>query len=53
MTKIQRDLLRACWAKKIKPTYEHVEGYAKNFRKYDNLRMSEIDEVVAKLKILV
>ncbi len=52
MTKTQRDLLASCWNKKIKATYEKVQGYATNFKKYDNLRMSEIDEVVAKLKEL-
>lgn len=52
MTKTQRDLLAACWNKHIQPTYEKVEGYAYNFKKYDNLRMREIDEVVARLKAL-
>lgn len=52
MTKTQRDLLRACWSKGIKAEYEKVEQYAHNFKKYDNMRMSEIDEVVAKLRDL-
>lgn len=52
MTKTQRDLLSACWNKKIAATYEAVRGYAYNFKKYDNLTMRDIDEVVAKLKTL-
>lgn len=52
MTKTQRDLLAACWNKKLMPTYDAVRGYAYNFKKYDNLRMSEIDEVVMKLQTL-
>lgn len=52
MNKTQRDLLAACWNKKIEATYENVRGYAYNFKKYDNMRMSEIDEVVEKLKTL-
>lgn len=49
MTRTQRDLLRACWSKHIQPVYEKVERYAYHFKKYDNMRMSEIDEVVAEL----
>lgn len=52
MTKTQRDLLAACWNKKINPTYDAVRGYAYNFKKYDNMRMSEIDEVIDKLEAL-
>lgn len=52
MSKTQRDLLAACWNKGIKATYEKVQGYATNFKKYNNLRMSEIDEVVEKLREL-
>jgi len=52
MNKTQRDLFRVCLLRKIKPTYEAVESYAHNFKKYDNMRISEIDEVVAKLKLI-
>ena len=52
MNKIQRDLLAVCWNKKIEATYKKVERYAYNFKKYDNMRISEIDEVVVKLKAL-
>lgn len=50
MTRTQRDLLAACWNKGIEATYEKVQRYAENFKKYDNMRMSEIDEVVCKLE---
>lgn len=52
MNKTQRDLLAACYNKKIKANYENVRGYAYEFRKYDKMTMREIDEVVAKLKNL-
>ncbi len=52
MNKTQRDLLAACYNKGIKAEYENVEKYSHNFKKYDNMRMSEIDEVVNKLREL-
>jgi len=52
MNKIQRDLLSACYNKKIKAKYENVRGYAYEFKKYDKMTMREIDEVVEKLKKL-
>lgn len=52
MDKTQRDLLAAGYNKNIQADYENVRGYAANFKKYDNMRMSEIDEVVRKLKTL-
>lgn len=52
MNKTQRDLLAACYNKKIKAVFVNVDNYARNYKKYDTLRLSEIDEVVAKLKEL-
>lgn len=52
MNKIQRDLLAACYNKKIKATYDSVREYAYNFIKYDRLSIREIAEVVEKLKTL-
>lgn len=49
MNKIQRDLMSACYRRKVLFTYADVQSYACNFKKYDNMRMSEIDEVVDKL----
>lgn len=53
MDKTQRDLLAACWNKKMKAEYSIVQEYAARFKKYDNLRISQIDEVVEKLKELI
>jgi len=52
MNKTQRDLLSACWKRKIEPTYDSVRGYAYSFKKYDVLSIRQITEVVEKLKTL-
>lgn len=52
MTKTQLDLLAACYNKQIEATYDKVRGYAYNFKKYNSMRMSEIDEVIDKLESL-
>lgn len=52
MNKTQSDLLKVCLIKGIKANYPKVREYAYNFRKYDNMTMREIDEVVKKLKEL-
>lgn len=52
MNKIQRDLLAACYNKKMKADYDSIHEYSAKFKKYDNLRMNEIDEVVDKLNSL-
>ncbi len=52
MNKNQRDLLAACYNKKMSADWNTVDNYARLFKKYDNMRLSEIDEVVEKLKTL-
>lgn len=32
--------------------YQVIQGYASNYKKYDNMLISEIDEVVEKLREL-
>lgn len=49
MTKTQRDLLAAVYNKHMKAEYEPIQKYAALFKKYDSMRMSEIDQVVSKL----
>lgn len=52
MNKTQRNLLSACWNKKIDANYEEVSRYAYEFKKYNNMTIREINEVVEKLKTL-
>lgn len=48
--KIQNDLIKACWNKRVAPDYDNVREYAYNFKKYDTLSIRDIQEVVTRLK---
>lgn len=48
--KIQKDLLRACWNKRVAPDYDSVREYAYNFKKYNTLSIRDIQEVTESLK---
>ena len=52
MNKTQRDLLAACWNKRMAPDYNEIREYAYRYNKYNYLSMRDIDEVVRKLESL-